>query len=343
MRSMEVVPLKGGPRVKRSYEKAWRQTRDRIAEEIASGDSLASILARMGRMRVDGHMESFWRHEPSVAAVGMRVMEAYGVSTQAEGNPYYPAVVNGRFTVNSSFNAVRYLYNSLRSETNIVIEFGSGWSANLFQLYVLVGNRRSEAMTYVGAEYTKAGAECGSILARHDASINYRAVGFDWTNPDLGFLADLPGPRHVLAFSHHSIEQVEKINPDFYRLLAEGSDTARIVHIEPVGWQRDQELLARRQAGDTEYFARLQQDLGVQPSVFHVPRPHSSFDATDVQWQLRAAAWWSWSRSYNTNLLEVVDSLRDERLGLRQVLFDFDSLRNPLNTSSLIAADLIRD
>lgn len=324
-----------GEAVKASYETAWERTRQRIDREITTGDSLFSILARMGRMSLSDHQVDFWRRQSGVAPLSRRVLDAHDVDLDDRASPYLPAVVNGRYAVRTAFSPMRYLADRL-GEANVVVEFGSGWSANLFQLYMLLGNRRSESLRYFGAEYTEAGRGAGQALAEHDGRIDYTAVPFDWTKPDLSFLADLPRPLNLVAFSHHSIEQVERISPDFYPALRDLCDELRVVHFEPVGWQRSPTLLEKRLADDSDFYAEIAQELGLYPPrVRNAPR--SATDITSVEAQLRGAAWWSFTRRYNTNLLELVDQLRPREWEVDDVLFDYDSLRNPLNPSTLVS------
>lgn len=335
---LDFRPLKGTTEsVKKSYEDAWAKTRQRLEQEVATGDSVFTILARRNRLALGDHEVDFWRKQPATAPLSRRVLEAYDVDVDDNRpSPYIPAVVNGRYGVRTAFSPMRYLHRLLTPQTTLVIEFGSGWSANIFQFYLLAGHRRSQRLKYIGAEYTEEGRACGQLLADHDGQIDYTAVAFDWTRPDLSFLADLPRPLNVLAFSHHSIEQVERIDPDFYAQLREHADDLRMVHFEPVGWQRDPELLERRIADDADYYRAVAHDLGIVPArVRNAPR--SSTDITTVESQVRGAAWWSFSRRYNLNLLELVNDLKPREWDVEDVLFDYDSLRNPLNPSTLLS------
>ena len=322
--------------VKSTYEKAWSATRDRLETWIARDEHISTILARMGRLSFPGHRENFWRKQPTASSLGRRVLEAHDVDSVDDANPYYPAVIDGRYSVGSAFNAMQYLGGTTRPEVNVVLELGSGWSANLFGLYLFLGNARSHSIRYVGAEFTDAGRECGELLAKHDGRIDYTAVAFDWTKPDLSFLGELPGPVNVLAFSHHSIEQVERIDPDVYAQLARYADSARVVHCEPVGWQRDPELVRRRLDNDRDFFHRIARDLGLSRDGTRVPR--TKYDVTTTEAQLRGAAWWSWNRRYNLDLLTHVDQV--DLLRVRRTLFDYGSMSNPFNPSTLVDLDV---
>lgn len=340
MDSMQIMPIAlSQDGVGDSYESAWKATRTRLEREIATGDSLASILGRMGRLRLDHHMPRYWREDPKVYRVGRRILQAHGIDDEDLRNPYYPAVVDGRYTVNSGFNTIRYLYNNVLPETTTVIEFGSGWSANLFQLFILLGERRSRDLKFYGAEYTHEGRATGAMLAAHVPGMNYEAVAFDWTRPDLSFVDPSRGLGHVLVFSHHSIEQVPEISADFYRQLGDLAESVVCVHVEPVGWQRSPDLRAKRRDDDAAFFNAIQQEMGVSPPNVRVPVSHGD-DLLRVDTQMRMAAWWSWARGYNHNLLELVDTLAVGDLRVRQVMFDIDSLMNPLNPSTLINVEV---
>lgn len=328
MRHTSVRREAGKQQVKDSYEKAWAAVTNRLDRHIEDDNELATILAREGRLRFPGVRTAFAQKQPAAGALRDGVLAEHGVQRGFD-NGYYAAVVGGRFMPASSYNPIHALSKRVTPEINIVMELGSGWSANLFQIYVYAGKRRAESVHFIGAEYTESGRECGTRLAKHDGRINYSAPAFDWTKPDLSFLEEIPGPRNVLAFSHHSIEQVEEIDPDIYAQLARYSDSATVMHFEPCGWQRRPELMAKRHERDEEFFNEIRRSVGAG-----VNRRRATADLTDPETALRASAWWSFARRHNHNLLQAVKA--SPHATITHKLWDFDSLSNPFNPSTLL-------
>ena len=124
MRMLEHRTAKGtGEAVKASYETAWERTRARIDREIATGDSLFSILARMNRLAQGDHEVDFWRKQVGVAPLSRRVLDAWDVDVDERRSPYIPAVINGRYGVRTAFSPMRYLAERI-GDANVVVENG---------------------------------------------------------------------------------------------------------------------------------------------------------------------------------------------------------------------------
>jgi hypothetical protein len=152
-------------------------------------------------------------------------------------------VVRGR-TIKLPLHPLNLVYRDLVSATllahcsddaDAIVEFGSGWSANIFNLW------KSGApldAAYFGCEPTLAGRALASRLSGWQERRSYRAIPFDYRHPDFTFLPK--GCREPLVYTCHSIEQVERLDDRFFdRLLDPLSSAERVtgVHIEPVAWQ----------------------------------------------------------------------------------------------------------
>jgi len=177
-------------------------------------------------------------------------------------NPlYYPNIVNGQYTL-SPVSPIRYLSQFIRSDTTAVMELGSGWGSNLFQLYLVRGATRSKRTIYYGGEYTREGQICSKFIATRDEHLKFRAFNFDFRAPDVTFLCRQKG--HILLFTNHSIEQVDEINPDLFDQLREIANDVTVVHFEPIGWQRKVELVEKRENDDRSFF----QDIATSVATF---------------------------------------------------------------------------
>jgi hypothetical protein len=118
---------------------------------------------------------------------------------------------------------------------DVIAELGSGWSANLFTLWL---RGAPKSALYAGGEFTRGGREAGSAVAAALPGMRYAAPAFDWSNPDFGFI---PGDaRRVTVYSCYSIEQIPQLDPACLReLLARTAQAQSVsgVFIEPVGFQ----------------------------------------------------------------------------------------------------------
>ena len=219
-----------------------------------------------------------------------------------------------------SMSPIRYLMNNVLPETEAVVELGSGWSSNLFQLFVGLGRPCCNDVDFIGAEYTDDGRSCARIIADLDGVVRYKDYHMDYRNADVSFLKSYK--KHVLVFTHHSIEQVDFIDPKLYQQLAALDAQVTLIHFEPVGWQRDARLLAARQAGDDDLFKLLQKQL-----------PNSLVTEQD---QINNAAWLSWRGGYNVNLTAVIKKFADSgQITMVETAYDFSGRGNVLNPSTL--------
>ena len=152
----------------------------------------------------------------------------------------------------------------VRADADVVVELGSGWSANLFTLWL---RGAPKGALYVGGEFAQGGREAGSAVALTRPQMKYLAPAFDWSTPDFSFIPR--EARHVTVYSCYSIEQIPELSADAIRALLARTTAAESVlgvFIEPVGWQypeqvTDQGLLerTRRYAYDKNYNLNLRQ------------------------------------------------------------------------------------
>lgn len=122
-----------------------------------------------------------------------------------------------------------------RTDAEVIAEFGSGWSPNIFNLW-LRGAPRTAA--YFGGELTEGGRQAAEALAGIRPAMKFTAPAFDWSYPDFSFLPR--EARHVTVYSCFSIEQIPQLSVDAIRDLLHqtaAAQTVQGVFIEPVGWQ----------------------------------------------------------------------------------------------------------
>lgn len=152
----------------------------------------------------------------------------------------------------------------VRSDADVIIELGSGWSANLFNLWLRGAPRHA---LYLGGELAEGGRQAAQVLSSAHPDMTYAAHPFDWSFPDFSFIPE--GAKHVTVYSCYSLEQIPELAPDTLRLLLQRTASAESVFgvfIEPVGWQfpegaKDPALVerTRRYAHEKNYNLNLRQ------------------------------------------------------------------------------------
>lgn len=319
---------KAAARSKKSQGAAWGKVGDKIdrISKARPDDHISTILAEMRELDI-GRTDPnhFYRKREIVQPLGNAVLSRARKSYDDAFT--YPNVTNGYYTT-SPVSTIRYLMGCVRADTTAIVELGSGWSVNLFQIYVGLGQTRSRSIAYHGAEYTDEGQAAAVRLAAHDGKIDYNAHSFDYRNPDISFLKDVEG--HILVFTRHSIEQVDMIDPALYDMLAALKAEVTLVHIEPTGWQRDKTLIYRRKAKDNRFF----EDIGSMLVS----------EITSKRRQLENAAWWSWRLDYNVNLTSIIgQASKKGQVRIVRREYDFAATGNILNPSSLYHMEFVKN
>ena len=120
---------------------------------------------------------------------------------------------------------------------------------------------------------------------------------------------------------------MDVINPRLYADLCALEAQVSVVHIEPVGWQRSAELMARRAANDFAYFNRIGETVEA--------------DIDSPERQMANAAWWSWRLAYNVNLKSIIDHYcMNGKARLVREEYDFSAAGNVLNPATLFHLEL---
>lgn len=113
-----------------------------------------------------------------------------------------------------------------------VIELGSGWGKNLFNLFKFGTPLATE---FIALELTETGREITRALAAHCApTMRISAKEFDYYKPDFSFLSD---NKPTAIFTHHSIEQMPEISGQLLDSILAIPGFSCAVHMEPCGFQ----------------------------------------------------------------------------------------------------------
>lgn len=183
-----------------------------------------------------GVLEAARRHAAAEGQLSraVRLIEAERRSTSADpaagiafGQPVtLPAAVlmGGRLALKSH----TLIEHSLPG-ADLIVELGSGWGLNLFDIYLSGGPRAH----YVAMEPTLAGRTASEVLAALEPDLEFHALPFDFRKPDYSGLK----ARRALVFSSHAIEQVPELSREAITGLFDVAPDLTCVHFEPVGWQ----------------------------------------------------------------------------------------------------------
>ena len=110
-------------------------------------------------------------------------------------------------------------------DVDCIVELGCGYGRNLFEMYYGGGPR----VPYYGGELALAGQRLGTSLAELNPDLDFSFHQFDHIAPNLNWL---PSYEKVFFMTVHTIEQVHKIDLNFFRCLICGRtvDACRANH-----------------------------------------------------------------------------------------------------------------
>jgi len=250
---------------KAEYAANWAAIHDRAVLYVSQcGGNLARVLSLIDAPDLPNANDALIRK------FGFRVL---GRSIRSDADCRYE---QGLF----SFFLQSELLQALEPDVVNIVELGSGYGKNLFRLWL---NGAPVQANYIGCEYTESGRACAEYLASLEPNVRFISQPYDYYSPTLtGF----DGTAKTFAFSSYSIEQIPEVGISAFDELLSIKGLWKVVHIEPVGWQRPMALGERRLMRDMEKSAR--------------------------------------SMNYNRNLLSVLESLeRSGRIVVESVKHNF--------------------
>jgi hypothetical protein len=113
-----------------------------------------------------------------------------------------------------------------------IVELGSGWGKNLFNLFKFGSSLEAE---YWGLELTAAGRQLMErVGAETVPSMKVRSAPFDYYNADFGVLAQ---ERPTCVFTHHSLEQIPEAPRELFERILTIPGFRSCLHLEPCGFQ----------------------------------------------------------------------------------------------------------
>ena len=204
--------VKDPTQIKLQYEAWWQQTNEALEQVIASGER------NMARLVNETYELSVGPTPP-----GERLSLIFGKEVPA---PYLYANRVIRDWI------ADVIVTAARDGVDAIIETGSGWGYNLFNVFMRGGPR----VNYHAFEYTQAGRTCATRLVEATGDdMDLEIHSFNYLSPDLSSIAGRY--KKVLLFTSHSIEQIPALPPSFVEEVLNVSPRVHVLHFEPVGWQ----------------------------------------------------------------------------------------------------------
>jgi len=296
--------------VKDIYEKIWEETLNNIQSQVDNGErNLSRILNLVQQCKTQVEDSSSMDEEISLTLK---------IPRDERNIPLVRLVaINGKYTLvpwnykdHTLFAAVA---DRITEDTEFVVELGSGWGRNLFEIYLRTTFNHPH---YVACEITDSGRHATQILSNLGDGIQMTTKFFDFHNPDLSFLQGNP---NVIFFTSHAIEQCTTVNNQLFDMMMEKTANCTCVHMEPIGWQRESNEKAKM----------------IKNMIEERKRPDQHFNIDDSKF-LENAMIWAIARMYNTNLLEIIERYRQSgRINVDILIYDIFG-EVPFNPSTLV-------
>ncbi len=293
-----------GEYVKDSYEHHW-------------GKKIEGLKARMERGESVAHMMAVLRTSPHLITAYNRVgghiakQKLSGFTETHDGKSMSRlGMTEGRYVVMPNFDPLVNIKRMTNDFRNIV-ELGAGPGWNLFDIGIYLGKHKLTKRFLFGLEYSDAGVEIINMLGEHE-KMPIKGYQFDYTKPDISMIPD-NGP--TLFYSHLSIEQVEDISRDLYNQLAKRKHPTKLIHVEPIGWQRYPDIVAARMKNDDDFFKAL-----ITNRLTDLDAPHAG---------VMNAAINSWRVKYNRNTMSHIQHFEKAgKLRIDYAHYDFTHNNN---------------
>lgn len=203
--------------VSATYESWWSRVQNEILKLESSGEHELARLVQLALVATVGdtppgeRMSILWGTKvPSPYLASLRIVRDWIADTVIEHS----------------------------QDCDAVIELGSGWGYNLYNIWLRGGPKR---VPYHAFEYTEAGRLTATTvrrIAQDGPSIQVHP--FDYRKPNLPLTVNKY--KRVVVYTSHSIEQVDQLPQSLFHQIMDIAQDVTVLHFEPVGWQFRDEL-----------------------------------------------------------------------------------------------------
>lgn len=215
------------------YENEWARTREIFDGILAKGErSLPRVLKRHDRHRL--RVDEIKIHGNFVEGdVRMTPFDEPFQKTVSMGENVLHLPLHANFLAIVS----RWISAFHEPDMDCIVELGSGYGRNLFELYL---NGGPHPVKMFAGEVTETGRALADELKVLEPALDITVVPFDYTQPDFSFLGK-NRLKNVLFFTRHSIEQVERVPRELFTGMIAAAEKVTCLHFEPFGFQLNKE------------------------------------------------------------------------------------------------------
>lgn len=122
----------------------------------------------------------------------------------------------------------------ISSETDCIIELGSGWGRNILNLS---NNNQYKNIDFIAGELSTSGQKVTKLFA-NTFNLNVKSVHFNWHDPNsISDLLKDTTYKNIVIYSYYSIEQIKHIDRVVFENLLQLDIDVKFVSIEPVAFQ----------------------------------------------------------------------------------------------------------
>lgn len=215
--------------VEGQYEHLWQGVYDKFERVVAQGESDLSRVHLFMRRNFGPDFEDemlrekYAQHERKIAETGYILDRQLIRVSELD-----PRVV----TLLTDSVKMREMISTFGAGAQRIVELGSGWGKNLFNLFKFGAPLNAE---YWGFELTRTGrALMEQVGARCSPQMKVRTSAFDYYDADFSALRD---EVQTCVFTHHSIEQIPNVPETLIDRILAIPGFRICLHMEPVGFQ----------------------------------------------------------------------------------------------------------
>ena len=339
-------------KAKEQYENRWGEVLETIKKDITNNKkSLSEVLDNLLKDKVSTRFDQNFYFD---------FYKKLGIPMKRGQLPEKRLIVqNGKFAVAPLDTMLDYKYVEIlakyilenKNRIDYIVELGSGIGRKLFMLADKLDQATRRQIKFISCEFTDSGKKACEELRRFSNGLNMSIEHFDYYNPNFSFLEP---NKNVLFFTAHSIEQIPKIDRAVFEAMIAVSDQCHCYHAEPVGWQYDEELKNKRKQFKPYHWKRKKtkferkllkidrwmiSKLGIS-IVDSTNRYGIDIGKKDIGKSDKVsstAALYSFSKDYNSNLVEILKKMEAEGL----IHIDLEMVnyfgKKPFNPSSIIS------
>lgn len=215
--------------VKAQYDHLWGGVSSKLENVLAHGERDLSRVHLFMRRNFgpgfdDAHLqEKYNDHEKKISESGF-ICDRQLIRVIAMD----PRIV----TLMTDAVKMREAISAFGPDVGRIVELGSGWGKNLFNLFKFGAPLEAE---YWGLELTQAGRELMERVATETvSSMKVCSAPFDYYNADFSSFVT---PTNTCVFTHHSIEQIPEVSVQLIERILSIPGFRCCLHFEPCGFQ----------------------------------------------------------------------------------------------------------